>query len=186
MKSTINYKFLISTAIILFTTSCTNKEKTEELSYLNIEYLKFIDWNQEVRLTQTDDKYGEWGGDTFLIKVYENSLNHTLLADYREFQGLEEPPPPPTEEELKSNLSWDELRTPLVKKDSIPINYNEKELIDKAIRELLQRKIRSENTVSHSGIYNQVILNDSTLIISDSPSFKWNSFQELKKSLLAK
>jgi hypothetical protein len=177
---------LIIASSLLFTFSCNQSKEVEDQQKGKFEYLKFIDWNQEVRLTQKDDKYGEWGGDTYLIKVYENSLNHSLLADYREFKGLDGPPPPPTNEELKSILSWDELRTPIVKKDSIPVNYNEKELIDKAIRELLQRKIRSEHTVSHSGIHNQVILNDSTLIISDSPSFKWNSFQELKRSLLAK
>ena len=150
-----------------------NSSKTE------LEYI--YRWNQ-IELTHTDDKYGEWGGDTDVIIVYSDGEKY--YADYYKFLGSEEPPKPPSENEITNK--WHIFGKLELKIDSIQIKDKEIELIENAIIELTKLKINSQWNPAFIGIRNSVISSDSDLRIIDYPSNKWESFQILKKSLTEK
>ncbi|MFD0975405.1 hypothetical protein [Salinimicrobium gaetbulicola] len=144
--------------------------------------LDYIDIVNEIELSHTDDKYGEWGGDTDLILIYSNGNQY--FANYSRYLGSVEPPLPPKENEKPKK--WYEYKKLDFEIDSLKLNQSDKELIEKTILELLKNKLRNPTSFSHSGISNKIISKDSTLLIRDYPSIEWKSFQELKKVLKEK
>ena len=190
-------KILLKFLILIFITSCENTEtnKNSELlendsivkddrlkSNSTKKYLNYIDIVNEIEISHTDDKYGEWGGDTDLILIYSDGKHY--FANYSKYLGSAEPPLPPKENEKPKK--WYEYGELEIKIDSIRLTKSDKELIEMTIFELIENKLRNPTAFTHSGIYNSIISRDSTLIINDYPSIEWKKFQELKKVLIEK
>jgi len=171
--------------VIPFMVSCVDENKNESNSEVKNEMnisLDFIDkWNQ-LELAHTDDKYGEWGGDSDVILVYSDGKK--IYADYSKYLGSYEPPMPPKENEKPKK--WYEYKMLELKIDSIELNNVEIGLIEKAIVELAKKKINNRTSFSHAGIVNKVISSDSSFIIKDYPSNDWVTFKKLKKKLTEK
>ncbi len=149
---------------------------------MNKAELQYVDrWNQ-IELSHTDNKYGEWGGDTDIILVYSDGKKY--YANYARYLGSYEPPKPPKENQ--ETKKWYEYKKPEREIDSIELSSKEIELTEISILELTKLKINSKSSFSHSGIVNRVISRDSSLIIEDYPSKKWDTFQRLKKSIADK
>ncbi|MEQ8475362.1 hypothetical protein [Fulvivirga sp.] len=160
-------------------TEVTNLEKAKAGSQIKLEYIDR--WNQ-VELTQTDDEFGEWGGNSDIIVIYSDG--EKIYANYSRYLGSYEPPKPPNEnEKTKKWYEYKELEKTI---DSVELNSEQIELIESAIIELTKLKINSKTYPAHSGIVNTVISRDSSLIIEDYPSKEWQSFQYLKKSITDK
>tara|TARA_R110001606_G_scaffold398072_1_gene576265 strand:+ start:691 stop:1230 length:540 start_codon:yes stop_codon:yes gene_type:complete len=169
--------YILVIPLILTIISC--KKEINQTSDIKLKYFQSIDeWN-ELELIQTNSKFGEWGGDTFVIRVYKDFNNGLLLGDYKELDGSKIPPPPP--KTRADSLHWYNYKSVLFEKKRLVLSENEKELIEKSIIELVKSRISNSNIFSHSGISNQVIYKDSTLIIYDYPSIEWSNFQKLKK-----
>ena len=160
--------------------SCESQEKSEPEE----NFLKSLNEWQELQLIQTDDRYGEWGGNTFIFRIYKNADSNSILADYKELEGSPDPPPPPDPDSIIK--PWYDYKPVVMEKKGIKLSAGEKELIQKSVTELTINKLENENRISHSGISNAVIFQDSSLIIKDYPSIKWSNFQKLKKSVLEK
>ncbi|MFB9054629.1 hypothetical protein ACFFVB_16190 [Formosa undariae] len=154
-------------------------EKAQNENQIELEYIDR--WNQ-IELAQTDDKYGEWGGDSDIILIYSDG--EKVFANYSRYLGSYEPPIPPKENEKQKK--WYEYKKLERNIDSIELSFDQILLIENAILELTKTKIKSETNISHSGIVNSVISKDSSLIIKDYPSNKWKSFQRLKNSIMEK
>ena len=179
--------------LILFTlgvlfASCADKEtqiKTGNLAdtkNINKVELEYVDkWNQ-IEFAQTDDKYGEWGGDTEIILVYSDGKKY--YANYAKHLGSQEPLIAPIEN--KEIKKWYEYKKLDFKIDSVKLDQNKIALVENAILGLVKQKIQNPSYISHSGIYNSVITRDSSLVIDDFPSGKWLDFQKLKNSLTKK
>ncbi|MRT16168.1 hypothetical protein F3C99_04280 [Vitellibacter sp. q18] len=162
------------------TTETQQKNKSSNTeNIVSDKLLSYIGFLNEIVISHTDDKYGEWGGDTDLIKIYSDG--NEIYANYYRFIGSSKPPMPPKKEE--KSKKWYEYKTLESKIDSIKLNEHEKQLVVNAIVELLKSKLNNEDFPAHSGIYNRVISKDSSLIINDYPSIKWESFQKLKTEL---
>ncbi len=184
-------KILLAFIIGVLFANCTNKKDNPTTEYpKDLEKiqsdskteLQYIDrWNQ-IELSQTDDKYGEWGGDSDIILIYSDG--EKVFANYSRYLGSYEPPMPPEENEKPKK--WYEYKKLEVKIDSIELSDDQIGLIENAIIELIKTKIHSETYPSHSGIVNSVISRDSSLIIEDYPSNKWKSFQQLKNNITKK
>ncbi len=160
-------------------TGTIKSEKTKTESEIKLEYIDR--WNK-IELAQTDDEFGEWGGNSDIIVVYSDG--EKIYANYLRYLGSYEPPKPPKEnEEPKKWYEYKELEKTI---DSVELNREQIELIENAIMELTKLKINSKSSFSHSGIVNRVISKDSSLIIEDYPSNKWTEFQKLKKSIINK
>ena len=54
-----------------------------------------IQLDNELYLFHTDDRFGEWGGNTYVIKLYRPSQKEELRIDYKEYAGKAGPPDPP-------------------------------------------------------------------------------------------
>lgn len=165
--------------------SCSKQSNSDTDSILQSDpqYLSLIEFKEEFRLVQTDDRFGEWGGNTFVIRIYKDSKSKLILADYQEFEGSMKPPHPPKSNERSTELFL-ESKPILVQKNNIRLTLNEKEIIEDAIIELVSHKRKSENEISHSGYYNSIISADSAVFLVDYPSIKWSYFQKLRKSIL--
>ena len=146
--------------------------------------LGVIDNWQDLKLIQTDDRFGEWGGNTYIIRIYKNS-NSELFADYKELKGSIEPPPPPPFNDSTKYLPWYSYKPLIDQKNHIKLKNKQIHLILDAISGLSKQRLSNEN-FSHSGIMNEVILKDSSIYIRDYPSYKWVEFQKLKKWLTKK
>jgi len=140
--------------------SKTTIEKHNKLSYINhVNKLEFI---------SVDDKCGEWGGDEKRITVYRDDSKGPLLADYLE---------------TTKNCGTGEKPNITKSKKRINLTDQENDLIIECINELSNEKIRREDYPAHSGIFNQVMLSDSSMIIHDFPSVEWTKFNELVAKL---
>lgn len=172
-------------SVVTLLMSCVNNETqadiaTEE-SGKTARPLSFMEPWSEIELSHTDDKYGEWGGDTDLIVIYFDGKK--VYADYSRYLGDKIPPPPPKENE--GPKKWYEYQTLESRINNIELNENEKHLAEAAIIELLKNKL-SNNLIPVSGPINRVVTKDSSLIIYDYNSTKWELFQELKTELTEK
>jgi hypothetical protein len=186
-------KNFIIILIFLISINCVNKTENSDESLkveanneapnpeIKTKVLAFIDNRNDIELSQTDDKYGEWGGDTDLIKIYSDG--DKLYADYYKYLGSKKPPSPPKENEKQKK--WYEYKTLDTKIDSIELNDNEKHLAELSIVELIKYKVRNES-IQLGGIINKIVSKDSSLIINDCNSIKWKSFQMLKTELIKK
>lgn len=141
--------------------------------------------NNELYLIQTDDRFGEWGGNTFVIRVYRNYSNDALLMDYMEFEGNAGAPPPP---DPSSNLKFKWFSgQPLVnQKIKMIATDRELHLLSQAIEEMLHTKINNDAPIAMAGVVNRIMYSDSSFILEDYPSTNWDEFQKLKHVLLDK
>ena len=162
-------------------------EKKKEYSQPKIEYLKSVNYSKEINLIQTDNRDGEWGGNTFIIRIYRDPQTSELLADYKELENNIENPSPPSDTNKfdNSNFGYGRKKV-IVEKNEIAVNKTDEVVIENAIIELIKSKINRELIPSHSGYVNKIISNDSTLLVDDHLSIKWNNFKKLQKSLLEK
>ncbi len=126
---------------------------------------------------QTDDKYGEWGGNTYFLKMYRDSNSEQLMIDYTEYQGKAGPPDPP-EPNSKEKIYWFTGQPILFESYRLIATKELKAIISSSIQELIAARINNDEFVSMSGVVNHVMYTDSTIIIQDYPSIKWNKFQE--------
>ena len=181
-------KILLTLTIGILLASCTDKKaeiKAENsvdvkvAKNSNKAKLEYIDkWNQ-IELAHTDDKYGEWGGDTDIILVYSDGKKY--YANYAKYLGSYEPPKPPSEnEKIKKWYEYQKLERKI---DSIELNSESLQLIKDAIIYLAKKKVTNSSSPSHAGISNSVISKDSSLVIYDYPSDEWKSFKQLKAKL---
>ncbi len=159
--------------------SKSNKQSEFESQHSDQKMLGILDEMSEIEFLREDNKYGEWGGDIDLIRIYR--YNDNTYADYLRYVGRNIPLPPPGEMDKK----WYEYKTLETKIDSIKLSIKEKQLIEISIINLLKNKLRNEN-IPFDGIYNSVISKDSSIVIMDYNSFDWKSFVELKTSLKKK
>ncbi|PNW27013.1 hypothetical protein [Formosa algae] len=173
---------------ILFANCADKKDKLEATEIIKSDKAKsekeieYIDrWNQ-IELAQTDDEFGEWGGNSDIIVIFSDG--EKLYANYSRYLGSYKPPKPPKENEIPKK--WYEYKELESRIDSVELNSEQIELIENAILELTELKINSKSYPAHSGIVNTVISRDSSLIIEDYPSKEWKSFQNLKKSITEK
>jgi hypothetical protein len=143
-------------------------------------FLDCVDYQNEIKLSHADDRYGEWGGDTDLILIYSDG--NEIYAKYSRYLGSVNPPPPPKENEGPI-IGYEHLKLEFTI-DSIKLDYSDRELIEKTIFELLKSRLRNSTALSHSGVYNYVVSKDSSLMVLDYPSIKWENFQKLKAKLV--
>ncbi len=142
--------------IFVLISSCETENKQETLLYINhVNKLEFL---------SVDDKCGEWGGNEKQLILYRDNFNGPLLADYSE-----------------RTKNCDNVSEAIITKSirRIKISEAENKLIIQSINELSKNKMTSEDFPSHSGIYNRIMLSDSSLIITDFPSVELKKFGEL-------
>ena len=186
LKLKLNYLIFGFVLLSCKQNSNTHLEREFELRSDTVQ-LKSLDYVQEILLIQTDDRLGEWGGNTFIIKIYKEGGTDSVLADYKELEGTMEPPPPPSPIPSSDIIdNWFGYKSILTEINKIRLNENDKKIIEAAIIELAESRIKNDIPFSHSGISNTVIFKDSSLIVEDYPSIKWSNFLKLKKSLLEK
>lgn len=150
--------------MILFTiTSAKSDYKSNELLYINRA--------NKLKLLSVDDKCGEWGGDKKTITIYRDDFKGQLLADYVE--------------EIKDCNSDNKDKIGKAKK-RIVLNQQEKDLIVNCLRELVSNKLNRDDIPSHSGLFNQALLSDSSINIQDFSEKKWETFNVLAAKLKAK
>jgi hypothetical protein len=182
MKNRLAILFL--TLILL--TSCLNEYKSFENSNITVELnqeIEYINKLEQLELIQTDNVYGEWGGDTDVIKLYSDGKN--IYANYARYLGKEGPPDPFTVNDYSKK--WYEFKKLDRKQDSIKLKDRQIVLIKSAILELTKLKIENRTYPSiGGGIVNEVVSRDSSLIIQHYPSNQWKSFQDLKHSFTGK
>ena len=63
-----------------------------------------IQYQNELYLIQTDDRFGEWGGNTYLIRVYRENQKEQILIDYKEYEGKAGPPEPPHPDSIPNTI----------------------------------------------------------------------------------
>jgi hypothetical protein len=143
-----------------------------------------IQYQKELYLIQTDDRFGEWGGNTYLIRVYRENQTEQILLDYKEFEGKPGPPQPPHPDSIPITiLEWLEREPVLNEKNRIKANENYLKLIAGAIQELMEIRINNSEYVTMSGVVNRVLNSDSSLIIVDYPSTNWEKFQTVRNKI---
>jgi len=144
----------------IFLLSCNFSSKTCEL--------KSITNVNKLYLTQKDDKCGEWGGDTRQIVIYRYDFTGDLFAGVRHLIRLCPP-------------EMDEIEELNVKE--IKISQEQEFLVLKTIEELVNSKLSTENRPAHAGYRNRVFFNDSSFLVDDYPSIRWETFESLYSSL---
>ncbi|MBW3522672.1 hypothetical protein [Chryseobacterium sp. NKUCC03_KSP] len=153
----------MKTFIILFGTlaiiSCQ-----KENAMLNKNLLLNVNHVNKLEILSRDDKCGEWGGDEKQLIIYRDDFKSSLLADYLEKTG-----------------NCDDMHGSKITKSikHIKITDEDSNLISKIIYELAKNKINKEPVPSHSGIFNRIILSDSSFIVNDFPSVELKNFKKL-------
>ena len=169
-------QFLI---IILTCNSCTNAPITDDILILD-ESLKF---SKEMYLIRTDDKHGEFGGDTEINRIYRYGLKKELLADYKALDGSEYPPTAPG----KINFATDYFqKKPIVlEQKKIKVTAIGEELIAKTVQQLVDSKLENDGAeFPFHGMYNIIAYRDSSFILHQFPSIRWSNFNDLKRLLI--
>jgi hypothetical protein len=148
--------FIILIGIFFLLYGCKTQSKSNLLLYINRV--------NQLEILTVDDKCGEWGGNEKILTIYRDDLKGQLLADYIE--------------KTKNCKNGKEPEiTDSIKR--IKLTTEESELILKSINELCEKKLSKEDFPIHSGIYNRIMLRDSTLMISDFASVKLKSLNDL-------
>lgn len=166
----------------IITAACVKKITNEDAygdKLSSDNSLSFINGLNEIEISHTDDKYGEWGGDTDIILIY--SEGNELYAKYSRYCGSTSPPRPPKENE--KNKEWYEYLKLEFTIVGIKLNDSDKKLIADVILELLNNRLKNTTEIGFGGNRNSIVSKDSSLIIYDYPSIKWNSFEKLKTEL---
>ncbi len=167
--------------ILLFITliGCGNKNNPNTYDW-NFDSVQL---NKELYLFQTDDRFGEWGGNTYLVRLYRSHQENKLKIDYKEYEGQVGPPEPP-DPNSSLKLNWFSGQSILNEVLGIDASNEELNLISNAIQELIKTKVNNDELVSMSGVVNRIMYSDSSMIVEDYPSTNWEQFQKLKHQLL--
>lgn len=174
----INILFFI--VLYPFEIGCDHSDESNSTNW-NFESIQY---QNELYLIQTDDRFGEWGGNTYLIRVYRENKTEHILLDYKEYQGEAGPPQPPHPDSIPNTiLEWLGREPILNEKNKIKASEIYLKLIADAIQELIEIRINNSVFVTMSGVVNRVIYSDSTLIIEDYPSTNWDKFQIVRKKI---
>lgn len=140
----------------VFISSCQTENKQSMLLHINHV--------NKLELISVDDKCGEWGGNEKEITIYRDDFKGPLLADY-------------SERTKNCNNGSEPKVTKSIRR--IKITEEESKLILESINELCESKMAKEDYPSHSGIFNRIMLSDSSMIITDFPSIELKKFGEL-------
>ena len=148
--------FIVTIGILFLFNSDQVDGNQNSLSYINnVNKLEF---------TFMDNSCGEWGGNEKNITIYRDGFKGQLLADYTE--------------NLKDCKTGQNSKTPKSQK-RIKLTQKDNQLIVEAMNELIKNKLNREEKFSHSGLFCQVMLSDSTILIKDFPAKEWKSFKQL-------
>jgi len=172
-------KLIIASSII---SGCSNDRLTTREKD---NYLKFIDSQTELILSQTDDRFGEWGGNTFEIRVYFDYYHQKLKADYKEYQGQKGPPAPP-KIDITKDSSYIMTKPLVYEKSKIKLATIDSKLIEDANLDRCRRRIYNDELMANAGITNEINFSGSLLIVYEYPSFKRNKFHEVISELIKK
>ncbi len=167
-------QILFVTLLLLQNSGCSNQTENKVEAY----NFSSIQSNTELIMFQTDDEFGEWGGNTYYLKMYRNGESKQLMIDYTEYEGKAGPPDPP-DPNSKEKINRFSGQPILFETKKVVANNQVLELISNSIQELTLAKLNNDEYVTMSGIQNQMMYTDSTLIINDYPSIKWDKFQEV-------
>ena len=137
-------------------------EEKSVLEYIAIQPLTII---------YSDEECGEWGGNIETIKIEREDFGKPLNAFY-------------TYKEMDCSAPYDKSQLNIKKTRKVELTEVGEKLALEAILELVEIKLSRENIPSHSGIWNSVIIGDSTLIIDDFPSEFIESFGKLRNEIL--
>lgn len=156
-------KRLLCLILLVLIFSCQTENKGTVL--LNINHVKKLEF-----LT-IDDKCGEWGGNEKQIVFYRDSFKSPLLADY-----------------IEKSKNCGNGNEPKVTKSikRIKVSEEESKLVVEIISELCENKLSKEDFPAHSGIFNRIMLSDSSMIIQDFPSVELKKFNKLTKEIQKK
>ena len=158
--------------------------KENQQSNLNKLNYDSISQSNELYLVQTDDRYGEWGGNTFFLRIYRENQTKQILMDYKEYEGSKGPPRPPHPDSIPSTIAeWFDQEPIAMEKTRIKVSAKYQKLITDAIQELMELKLNNDQFVAMSGVMNSVIYSDSSLVIRDYPSTDWGKFQIIKNEI---
>ena len=98
--------------------SCKENTTNSDLEH----EIKNLDQVNDLKLIQTDDRFGEWGGNTFVLRIYKDHNQKTFMADYEEFAGSKEPPPPPKTDKVNDSMKvWYEHKPMVMEKKGIKL-----------------------------------------------------------------
>lgn len=165
--------------IILIWNSCTNAPIPDNIQVLD----ESINFSKEMYLIRTDDKHGEFGGDTEIIRIYRYGLKQELLADYKALDGSEYPPSAPD----KINFVTDYFQTKpiILEKRKIKVTAIGEELISRTVQQLVDSKLENDGAeFPFHGMYNIIAYRDSSFILHQFPSIRWSNFKDLKRLLI--
>ena len=144
---------------------------------------KLFRFSKEITLTHRGDEYGEWGGDETTLKVYRDLGKKKMSVDLTITDGSANFPYAP---KSKRDVPRDDKFPVVFEKYGVELSQVEMRLIEKSVLDLVKNKIRNEQIFVNAGIFNSVISSDSSLLIKDYPSIKWDSFHELVKLIKEK
>ena len=147
-------------ALLLSLNSCYTKETPISLRYILPK--------DSLKLIIINDNCGEWGGKEESIVVYRSVFAGPLFANYTQIN-----------KDCKTGKQTRDTNS----KRGIRLNERNQQLIIECINELCENKLSRENRPSHSGLFCQVIVTDSSIIINDFPSANWNKFNQLRAQL---
>ena len=148
-------KSILTIISILFIFNIENNQDDEQDS------LSFINNVNKLEFTFVNNKCGEWGGDEKNIIIYREDFKGELLADYTE--------------KIKTCNSAQESKIS-TSKNKIKLTQSNNQLIIEMINEVTRNKLNREDYPSHSGLFCEVLLSDSTIFIKDFPAKEWKSF----------
>lgn len=157
-------RIILTLNFLIWTVFSFSQTKTNTLSSISL--------CGEIVFTHTDDKCGEWGGNSESIRVFKKECKGQYYLEYRK-RLMDCKADPITHYQRKD---YDEQKTILSTNEDI-------KLVELCIKEM---KLSNPIVITHSGIVNKVISSDSTLVIKDYPSKEWSSFNRLKKSIMEK
>jgi len=165
--------------IAVFAVGCGNEvnQKSTNWNFDSIQH------NNELYLFHTDDRFGEWGGNTYVIKLYRPAQKEELRIDYKEYEGKAGPPDPPAPNS-NDKINWLSGQPIINEKLGLVATVEELKLISTAIQELILTKANNDEFITMSGIVNRIMYSDSSLIVEDYPSTTWEEFQKLKQKII--
>ena len=159
--------------------------KQLESKHKNDKFLRELYWSSDtLELIFLDAKCGEWGGDAETIKIFAIRENYNpVLHGYY----------------IKETFDCGELEKSQGVYSSVKYQSAIKKLTDEdiflmkeAIVDLVEYRMGNYQTFAHAGIKNIVRFSKKKnqdqidmegLLIEDYPSYSWNKFHKLKKSI---
>lgn len=165
-------QILFLVLVLLMNNACSNQERDKGFNFSSVQY------KNELIMYQTDDKFGEWGGDTYFVRLYRHNQSKELMVDYTKYQGYAGPPSPP-DPNAKEQMNLFSGQPIEFERKNIVASNQLLSLVSKSIQELMSARLNNDKYVVMFGISNHVMCSDSTLWIRDYPSISWDKFHEL-------